>query len=71
MYGGREAPWQTGYAGNENLTTAVPCSPCWLWNRCDHDRECLTSIAPATVVAAVRLQVARAAEPLPVSRVPV
>ena len=70
VYGGREAPWQTGYAGNENLTTGVPCSPCWLWNRCAYDRECLTAIAPEVVAAAVRAQLERATEPLPVSRVP-
>jgi hypothetical protein len=65
VYGGREAPWQSGYTGNENLYTPVPCSPCWLWNRCEHDRKCLTAIGPGAVIDAIARQLARSDEPLP------
>jgi len=54
VYGGREHPSQTGYADNVNLYTAMPCAPCWFWNRCDYGRECMDRIAADDVVAAVR-----------------
>jgi len=54
VYGGREHPSQTGYADNVNLYTAVPCAPCWLWNRCDYGRECMDRISADDVIAAVR-----------------
>jgi hypothetical protein len=66
VYGGREAPWQSGYTGNENLGSAVPCSPCWLWNRCDYDRRCLAEITPSGVVAAIDRAAARSGERLAV-----
>lgn len=53
VFGGREHPAQSGYSGNENLFTAMECSPCWLWNRCPYDRECLSRITPEDVIAAV------------------
>jgi hypothetical protein len=59
VFGGREHPTQSGYAGNENLFTAMECSPCWLWNRCPYDRECLARITPANVVEAVDRVLAR------------
>src|SRR5262249_40944014 len=34
VYGGREAPWQSGYKCNKNLYNAVACAPCWRWNNC-------------------------------------
>ena len=64
VYGGREAPWQSGYSGNENLGSAVPCSPCWLWNGCDYDRRCLSGIEPRQVADAIERAVARFGEPL-------
>lgn len=56
VYGGREAPWQSGYPCNTNLTTELACSPCWRWNACDNpiERECMQRIAVDTVVDAVR-----------------
>jgi len=54
VYGGREHPSQTGYVDNVNLFTAMPCAPCWLWNRCDYRRECMDRIQPADVVSAIR-----------------
>jgi ADP-heptose:LPS heptosyltransferase len=64
VYGGREAPWQSGYSSNENLYTPMHCSPCWLWNRCDYDRECMNLISVEDVTAATERQVARAGQPL-------
>ncbi len=54
VYGGRETPAQSGYPCNFNLTSQPPCSPCWLRNRCDYDRICLTSIEPSTAIAAIQ-----------------
>jgi hypothetical protein len=65
VYGGREAPWQSGYVANENLYSAIPCAPCWLWNRCEHQRACLAAIAPEAVVDAVERQLHRTGDPLP------
>lgn len=69
IYGGREAPWQTGYACNENLYSAVPCAPCWLWNTCDHGRVCMENISAAAVVHAVRKIAGRTSGPLPEEQV--
>ncbi len=54
VYGGREAPWQSGYICNLNLYSAVPCAPCWRWNSCDFDRKCMTDISVRSVVSAIR-----------------
>lgn len=59
VYGGREHPSQSGYAVNENLFTVMGCSPCWLWNRCPYDRECLDRISADDVVTAVDRVLAR------------
>jgi len=66
IYGGREHPGQAGYSGNTNLFTALPCAPCWSWNRCDNpvERECMKRISVDDVVRAVRERAARAEEPL-------
>jgi len=53
IYGGREAPWQSGYGCNVNLYSAVPCAPCWLWNRCDYNRVCMDTITAQEVIGAV------------------
>lgn len=66
VYGGRELPWQSGYSANENLTTPLPCANCWLWNRCDHDRECMKRIHSDAVIEAVLRQIGRIGQPLPV-----
>ena len=39
VFGGREAPWQSGYVCNRNIYSAVPCAPCWRSNTCDFDRD--------------------------------
>jgi hypothetical protein len=54
VYGGREHPSQSGYGVNTNLFTELPCSPCWYWNRCPYDRECMRRITAADVIAAAR-----------------
>jgi ADP-heptose:LPS heptosyltransferase len=53
VFGGRTAPWQTGYSCNINLHTAPACSPCWLWNTCDHDRVCMRDIPASAVVEVI------------------
>jgi ADP-heptose:LPS heptosyltransferase len=67
VFGGREAPWQSGYIANENLASDVECAPCWQQSRCDHERKCLAEILPRDVVQAVELQLGRAGQPLPVA----
>jgi len=66
VYGGREPPELTGYSCNVNLADRPPCSPCWLYSRCDFERRCLTAITPEAVVAAARRRLAEPpARPLP------
>ncbi|GJG87923.1 hypothetical protein tb265_31040 [Gemmatimonadetes bacterium T265] len=59
VYGGRETPAQSGYPCNENLYSAVSCSPCWKLNACPYDRVCLHMVEVADVVAALERQVAQ------------
>lgn len=66
VYGGREAPWQSGYSCNENLFTTLSCSPCWLWSKCDFGHRCMKEIEPQRVVTAIQTQVERAGTPLAV-----
>jgi len=53
IYGGFEAPWQSGYAQNINIYNPVPCAPCWLAASCPHDRACLEAITVDGVVDAL------------------
>ncbi len=69
VFGGREAPWQSGYTCNANLYTAVPCAPCWRWNSCDYDRRCLSDISVGDAVSAIRQMMARPRGPLAVETV--
>lgn len=64
VIGGRIPPWQFGYGCNENLTAEPACSPCWLRDRCPHDRECMRRIEPERVVEAVRRVALLAGEPI-------
>ena len=66
VYGGREAPWQTGYGCNTNLYSPEPCAPCWLWNRCDFDHVCMTKITATAVVQAALEKLTQPAAPLAV-----
>jgi hypothetical protein len=52
IYGGREAPWQSGYPENENLYTPVHCAPCWKANHCDFDRLCMYRIGVEDLIQA-------------------
>src|SRR5277367_5080893 len=53
VYGGREAPWQSGYICNINLYSAVPCAPCWRSFSCDYNRICMSKILAEDVVRGV------------------
>lgn len=64
VYGGRETPAQSGYPCNENLYSAVHCSPCWRLNTCPFERMCLQQISVAQVIDALHLQVERYGSPL-------
>lgn len=64
VYGGRERPWQSGYISNINLTGDTACSPCWRWNTCDYDRECMKLIRPGAVVSAALEQAEKFGSPL-------
>jgi hypothetical protein len=49
VYGGFEAPWQSGYEANSNLYSAVECAPCWLETKCPYGKKCMTMIKPEIV----------------------
>jgi hypothetical protein len=65
VYGGREAPWQSGYSCNTNLYNAVHCAPCWRWNGCDFDRKCMAEIESRAVVAGIEEMLGKRRELLP------
>ena len=67
IYGGREAPWQSGYICNFNLYTPLPCAPYWRWNGCECDRQCMREIGVADVVSAIRQMMERPRGPLEVA----
>lgn len=50
VYGGREHPTESGYPENRNLFTELPCSPCWLWNTCPYEHECMRRITADEVI---------------------
>ncbi|MCO5947675.1 glycosyltransferase family 9 protein [Mucilaginibacter flavidus] len=56
IYGGREKPWQSGYECFENISSAPPCSPCWLHNKCDFERKCMTVISADLAVKSINIQ---------------
>jgi hypothetical protein len=64
VYGGREAPSQSGYPCNENLTGQTDCSPCWRYDDCPGGRACMTQITSARVADAITVAVERYREPL-------
>lgn len=66
IFGGREAPWQSGYVCNLNLYTQMLCAPCWRWNGCDFDRRCMSEISVSDVTRAVRHMMAKPRGPLDV-----
>jgi hypothetical protein len=64
IYGGRTAPWQTGYICNTNMYSGISCSPCWRLNKCELARKCMRDIESDDVVIAVRELLARNRNPL-------
>jgi hypothetical protein len=69
VFGGREAPWQSGSVCNLNLYSAVPCAPCWRANTCEFDRRCMSNISVADVVSAIRQMLEMPRNPLAVETV--
>lgn len=66
VYGGREKPEITGYAGNKNLYYPVRCAPCWQRNVCEFDHKCMAMITVEQVVTAAAEQISRYGTPLEV-----
>lgn len=66
VYGGRETPAQTGYNSFRNIYSAVHCSPCWLNNRCNYNRMCMTEISVEMVISEVLKELESINTPLPV-----
>jgi ADP-heptose:LPS heptosyltransferase len=54
IYGGYEHPDCSGYPGNINLYSGVPCAPCWLKDNCPYGKKCLRTITPAQVESALK-----------------
>jgi ADP-heptose:LPS heptosyltransferase len=54
VYGGFEAPWESGYAENINLYTELPCSPCWLRGPCPYDKKCMDQISVDDVIEKIQ-----------------
>jgi hypothetical protein len=69
VYGGREAPWQSGYICNINIYSAVPCAPCWRANRCDFERRCMKGITVPDVVSSIRQMLNKPRNPLSVQSI--
>lgn len=45
VYGGFEAPWQSGYEKNINIDNPVECAPCWIWGPCPNANKCMVEIS--------------------------
>lgn len=63
VYGGREAPWQSGYNFNANVVSLTQCSPCWRYSKCDFDHVCMTSISASDVMSAIRQKLTEPSSP--------
>ena len=68
VYGARVLPSEIGYSANENLYVPMPCSPCWKYNSCEIDRECMQRISVDEVVAAIRRKSNHPTKPLVVDQ---
>lgn len=68
VYGARVLPSEIGYSANENLYIPMPCSPCWKYNSCEIDRECMRRISVNDVVMAIRRKAGAIVQPLEVDR---
>jgi hypothetical protein len=69
VYGGREAPWQSGYVSNLNIYSELPCAPCWQADTCDYNRKCMNEISVERVVSGIRRMMTRSRNPLAVEEV--
>jgi ADP-heptose:LPS heptosyltransferase len=69
VYGGREAPWQSGYVSNLNIYSELPCAPCWQADTCDYNRKCMDEISVERVVSGIRQMMTRSRNPLAVEEV--
>ena len=58
IYGGFEAPWQSGYDVNCNIYSKIACSPCWKMKEC-LPRKCMDNISSSEVIEAVEKILAR------------
>jgi hypothetical protein len=64
IYGGREKPRQSGYPCFGNISSDTECSPCWLHNRCDYQKKCMTMISADIVQEAMSEQLKLQSVPL-------
>jgi hypothetical protein len=68
VFGGRLLPSETGYSANENLYVPMPCSPCWKYNSCEINRECMQRISVDDVIKAIRRKAGCITKPLAIDR---
>lgn len=54
IYGGREHSWQTGYRCNQNIESNIGCAPCWKWNDCYDNKECMDLIDTSIVISSLK-----------------
>ena len=56
IYGGFEAPWQSGYENNTNIYSAVACAPCWK-ELCPYNKKCMDIITADVVENAIKAKI--------------
>jgi ADP-heptose:LPS heptosyltransferase len=54
VYGGFEAPWESGYEENVNLFTKLHCSPCWITGQCPYNKKCMDKISVDDVCLSIK-----------------
>ena len=71
VYGGREAPHQSGYSSNVNVCGTQLCSPCWYWNKCTGvtDMACMQEIDADQVIAGLQQVIELQGTPLAEDRI--
>lgn len=53
IYGGFEAPWQSGYPLNHNIFSNVECAPCWKVV-CPYNKKCMDVISAEQIIKAAK-----------------